>query len=479
MDLRSLVSYYQEKDKGARESKEKEQPYPVDYAAAAAYYSLPIPQQYNGYNETAVPATEVQEAAPAASAVVEKKRKSEVESSISNEVANPSEAKAAAVKKPKINESKPEGEKEKSEDSADSSEDSSSGSEEEDGDEGEEGADEEGKGSKKKKKKAEKGDEYSVFHGNSLYDYQGRTYLSPPSNLRAGAFHECFMPKKLLHQWRLGAGKKQKSKKKKMKELKRKKMLQEKHGKPSFSAETVISKPKNQDHPVNSVNAIRLFPRYGHILISANLDGTVKLYDLYNERRCLRTFYGHTRGVRDIQFNYDGGQFLSASFDRTIKLWDTETGQCIQRFSNRKMVYCVKYHPKESYQNNFLAGCADNRVHQWDVRTGNTVQEYNYHLGPINAIEFIDEGRRFISSSDDKSLRVWEYGIPVEIKEIREPYLHSMPVLAHHPTSLDYCTVHGQSDLGCEHQGQVQDEQKETIPRTPRCRLCLPARIFS
>jgi len=207
-----------------------------------------------------------------------------------------------------------------------------------------------------------------------------------------------------------------------MKELKRKKMLQEKHGKPSFSAETVISKPKNQDHPVNStvcsapypvclsastalssagldagvvglfmagvgVNAIRLFPRYGHILISANLDGTVKLYDLYNERRCLRTFYGHTRGVRDIQFNYDGGQFLSASFDRyncvqsqasckpltapfacrTIKLWDTETGQCIQRFSNRKMVYCVKYHPKESYQNNFLAGCADNRVHQVHV----------------------------------------------------------------------------------------------------------------
>jgi pre-mRNA-processing factor 17 len=29
---------------------------------------------------------------------------------------------------------------------------------------------------------------------------------------------------------------------------------------------------------------------------------------------------------------------------------------------------------------------------------------------------------------------VWEWGIPVEIKEIREPYLHSMPVMAPHPT---------------------------------------------
>lgn len=66
------------------------------------------------------------------------------------------------------------------------------------------------------------------------------------------------------------------------------------------------------------MNAIRLFPRSGHVVISANLDGTVKLFDLYNERRCLRTFYGHKKGVRDIMFNYDGTQFLSASFDRYV-----------------------------------------------------------------------------------------------------------------------------------------------------------------
>lgn len=29
---------------------------------------------------------------------------------------------------------------------------------------------------------------------------------------------------------------------------------------------------------------------------------------------------------------------------------------------------------------------------------------------------FIDDARRFVSSSDDKSLRVWEFGIPVQIK---------------------------------------------------------------
>lgn len=48
-------------------------------------------------------------------------------------------------------------------------------------------------------------------------------------------------------------------------------------------------------------------------------------------------------------------------------------------------------------------------VSQWDVRTGEVVQEYDRHLGAVNTITFVDENRRFVSTSDDKSLRVWEW----------------------------------------------------------------------
>ena len=47
-----------------------------------------------------------------------------------------------------------------------------------------------------------------------------------------------------------------------------------------------------------------------------------------------------------------------------------------------------------------------------------SMQEYNEHLGAVNTITFIDDNRRFVTSSDDKSLRVWEFGIPVQIKYI-------------------------------------------------------------
>ena len=55
------------------------------------------------------------------------------------------------------------------------------------------------------------------------------------------------------------------------------------------------------------------------------------------------------------------------------------------------------------------------------MRSGNIVQEYDRHLNPINTITFIDDNRRFVTTSDDKSIRVWEWDIPVDFKYIADP----------------------------------------------------------
>jgi len=111
----------------------------------------------------------------------------------------------------------------------------------------------------------------------------------------------------------------------------------------------------------------------------------------------------------------------------------TETGECLASFSNGKIPYCLKFHPDDSRQHVFLAGGADKKIIQWDINSGKIVQEYDQHLGAVNSITFVDGNRRFVTSSDDKSLRVWEWGIPVVIKYISEPHMHSMPVIACHP----------------------------------------------
>ncbi len=62
------------------------------------------------------------------------------------------------------------------------------------------------------------------------------------------------------------------------------------------------------------------------------------------------------------------------------------------------------------------------------------MQTYDYHLAAVNTITFVDEGRRFVSTSDDKTIRVWEYGIAVQIKYIADPTMHSIPAVTLHPS---------------------------------------------
>ena len=70
------------------------------------------------------------------------------------------------------------------------------------------------------------------------------------------------------------------------------------------------------------------------------------------------------KAVKDVTFSNDGRRFLSCGYDRQMKLWDTETGQCIKRFSNGKIPYVVRFHPDEDKQHIFLAGMSDKKIIQ-------------------------------------------------------------------------------------------------------------------
>mmetsp|Transcript_25963 Transcript_25963/g.42613 ORF Transcript_25963/g.42613 Transcript_25963/m.42613 type:complete len:568 (-) Transcript_25963:382-2085(-) len=236
--------------------------------------------------------------------------------------------------------------------------------------------------------KAEPTADSTTFHGDALTDYQGRSFLHPSADVPRQPPEENFIPKRCIHTW---AG----------------------HTK--------------------GISAIRFFPNTGHLLLSGSMDTKVKIWDVYGSRKCLRTYMGHTKAVRDICFSNDGKRFISSSYDRYIKLWDTETGQVIATFTNHKIPYCAKLHPDPDKQNYILAGCSDKKIIQWDMNSNTIVQEYDQHLGAVNTVTFIDENRRFVSSSDDKTLRVWEWGIPVVIKYISEPHMHSMPSIEVHP----------------------------------------------
>jgi WD40 repeat protein len=50
------------------------------------------------------------------------------------------------------------------------------------------------------------------------------------------------------------------------------------------------------------------------------VDNSLKLWDLAGN--CLQTFVGHTTEVLSANFSPDGNQIVSASWDKSLKLWD-------------------------------------------------------------------------------------------------------------------------------------------------------------
>ena len=56
-------------------------------------------------------------------------------------------------------------------------------------------------------------------------------------------------------------------------------------------------------------------------------------------------------------------------------------------------------------------------------------QEYDYHLAAVNTITFVDEGRRFVSTSDDKTIRVWDLGVPVQVRRPARPLMSGSHLL--------------------------------------------------
>ena len=171
------------------------------------------------------------------------------------------------------------------------------------------------------------------------------------------------------------------------------------------------------------------------------------------QKQVMRTYVGHTAGVRDVQFNHDGSKFVSAAFDRYLRLWKTETGEVLQTFTNRKVPYVVKFYPLDD--NFFVVGCSDNRIVTYDSTTAEITQEYNHHLAPVNAIVFVeDHGTKMVSSSDDKTVLVWEWDIGVPIKYISDPTMHSMPCLEMHPSHTVFVGQSLDNTIACFHAGK-------------------------
>lgn len=213
--------------------------------------------------------------------------------------------------------------------------------------------------------------------------------------------------------------------------------------KPSLSFKCYMPKKikYTYDGHKNGTNCLECIPQTGHVFLSGGNDNIIKIWSFYQNKKLLRDYKGHSRAIKSLKFVDDGTSFLSSSFDQTVKIWDTETGKVKKRLNFNCTPNAISYRPLDSGKE-FIVGLSNSKIQHYDNRVSEMhglVQTYDHHLGSILALKYFPDGSKFISTSEDKTVRIWENQINVPIKQISDTTQHSMPHIDVHPSQLYFC----------------------------------------
>merc|ERR1719424_72383 len=148
------------------------------------------------------------------------------------------------------------------------------------------------------------------------------------------------------------------------------------------------------------------FNKSGDRFITGSYDRTCKVWDTNTGEEML-TLEGHKNVVYAIAFNNPyGDKIVTGSFDKTARLWDSITGELYYTLRGHdKEIVCVGFNP----QGNIIAtGSTDNTAILWDVETGKQLAILEEHEAEIVSLHFNTDGDKLVTGSFDNTCRVWD-----------------------------------------------------------------------
>ncbi|MEU0819796.1 WD40 repeat domain-containing protein [Streptomyces mirabilis] len=210
---------------------------------------------------------------------------------------------------------------------------------------------------------------------------------------------------------------------------------------PSLSAQLdlVAHRLRSQDEDANNrlisiVNAPLATPLLGHtgavyltsfspngrILATASYDRTVRLWDVTDPARPKhlgKPLTGHTSWVSSAVFSPDGRTFASASDDGMIRLWNVRDPSHPQALGapltgDDGTIYLLAFSPDG---HTLATANEDHTVRLWDVRDPSrprTLGTLTGHTAAVRSVAISPDGRTLAAGGDDNTIRLWDIADP-------------------------------------------------------------------
>ena len=156
------------------------------------------------------------------------------------------------------------------------------------------------------------------------------------------------------------------------------------------------------------VSCVTVSPDGDH-LISADYGGCIKSWKLTSERIEATPVKAHSQGIWTVAFSADGRFYATASWDKTLKVWNTATGQLHATFAeSRQMLLGVAFNPHNA--NEVCTSTADGIVYLWTIDGSKETRKWLAHT-PYQAIfrvAYSGGQQNYIATvAGDKRLRLW------------------------------------------------------------------------
>jgi WD40 repeat protein len=143
----------------------------------------------------------------------------------------------------------------------------------------------------------------------------------------------------------------------------------------------------------------------GRCAVSASSDKTLKVWDVESGRE-LRTLEGHTQSVLGVALSGNGRRAVSGSYDKTLKVWDVESGRELRTLQGHtKSVLDVAL---SGSGRRAVSASDDKTLKVWDVESGRELHTLEGHTAAVNGVALSGSGRRAVSASVDNTLKVWD-----------------------------------------------------------------------